>query len=447
MRTRPRKRIAALATGLLIALGLLEGSLWVAHEVVPRRMIRKPRHEVPAGDPSLRIACVGDSFTYGYGLPRGEDYPSLRQRYLRRLARRSGQTYRVFNEGVPGINTAQIRHALPEILQRDRPHVVLFLAGFNNANELSRMHVSWTELPWWMQIEKLLSWSRLFRLVKIQLAGGFSSRRHLRRRLLPRGQDIFEDSILPLDVHRRVLREDLDETARLCRDSKARLILQTYPSSVGMCREADDAARELAEREGLLLVDHASLFQTLRRRLGKQAFVLGPKDVFHLNQHGNQILVENLLASLSQELPGVPVARTTQDKLVAAVLRRFGVTFQALLHESNGSLQLEGKGPPGARYRVMVSTLPPPWTSETARNPDSLLRWSRKNRDARGTLDRTGRLEHRLVLPAGARSQGPLHAGLLVTTRKERLVIAPRPVATIAPGEVAPAGAMTAGGG
>ena len=57
-------------------------------------------------DPSLfRVAVVGDSFTFGYGVPEGETYPSVLAGVLNRSPAGRKRRFEVLNLGVVGYNT------------------------------------------------------------------------------------------------------------------------------------------------------------------------------------------------------------------------------------------------------------------------------------------------------------------------------------------------------
>ncbi len=69
------------------------------------------------------IICFGDSVTYGQGVQRGEDFPSL-------LGRMTGRT--VINAGVPGDTTADGLKRLGKDVLRRRPHLVVIELGAND---------------------------------------------------------------------------------------------------------------------------------------------------------------------------------------------------------------------------------------------------------------------------------------------------------------------------
>jgi len=85
-----------------------------------------------AGRGERRILCVGDSFTFGNGAPRGESYPEQLERQLREGGANPG--LRVINRGVPGMNSSQLAREIGPWLDRWRPAILLVLIGDNNAD-------------------------------------------------------------------------------------------------------------------------------------------------------------------------------------------------------------------------------------------------------------------------------------------------------------------------
>jgi len=125
----PRRIVFSLVTalGLLVAVevGLRVASGFVGGAALP----------VESGD-GLRISAFGDSYTFGIGAdePRREGYP----RVAADLLEAAGRTVRLRNHAQPGLNSTRVVAALESALPRDRPHVVLLLAGVNNTRWLGQ---------------------------------------------------------------------------------------------------------------------------------------------------------------------------------------------------------------------------------------------------------------------------------------------------------------------
>lgn len=130
-RTAARRAVTALGAvlvALLLVTLLLEAGLRVAGWVALRSRLAEV--EASAGDGKARtILCVGDSWTYGLesGDPGRLSYPARLQRLLDR--RLGPGRYRVINAGRVDVTSTEVAQALPGLIARHRPQVVIFLAG------------------------------------------------------------------------------------------------------------------------------------------------------------------------------------------------------------------------------------------------------------------------------------------------------------------------------
>ena len=101
--------------------------------------IFRPRLDYP-GAPV--ILCLGDSHTFGVGVPADRTYPVQ----LERLLTDQGLPVNAVNLGVPGQNTSQIRRNLPEWIARYHPAAVVVEAGVNDGwNQADALYVELEE--------------------------------------------------------------------------------------------------------------------------------------------------------------------------------------------------------------------------------------------------------------------------------------------------------------
>lgn len=126
-----------LAAKISLAIGVslltLELCLQLASWVAPSQ--KDTAASVDEG--GTRILCVGDSHTFGAGVFPKDNYPSQLQAVLD--ARYPEEDFRVFNLGLPGINSAHVARRLEAQLLGIRPAIVLVWVGTNNMwNELER---------------------------------------------------------------------------------------------------------------------------------------------------------------------------------------------------------------------------------------------------------------------------------------------------------------------
>jgi len=135
------------------------------------RGLRRTRYAPGSGARSGPIVLfVGDSVTFGYGLPDGATIPDL---VGRGLARRTGGAAGVINGGVPGYSSHQGRRHLRRLLEALDPGVVVLSFGFNDARALFASDAQIARagealLP----VRRVLHHSRLYRLLRAVLRSG-----------------------------------------------------------------------------------------------------------------------------------------------------------------------------------------------------------------------------------------------------------------------------------
>jgi lysophospholipase L1-like esterase len=102
------------------------------------------------GDGGLRVVCLGDSFTFGWGVEDGETYPVQLEEALADLvtARAAGDTgssgprssavdVEVLNVGLPGYNTWQEHRLYEKLVRPMKPDVVVLGWYLNDLDPLS----------------------------------------------------------------------------------------------------------------------------------------------------------------------------------------------------------------------------------------------------------------------------------------------------------------------
>ncbi|MCK9474438.1 MAG: hypothetical protein M0R46_00830 [Candidatus Muirbacterium halophilum] len=109
------------------------------------------------------IVCAGDSFTYGVGVPRGFDYPSVLEKKLNNI------DIKVINIGEPGANTAIVKNKIEELFYKVKPEMVIIMAGVNNSWNFRDVNI---ENNFFIQYFSDFKIFRLWRFIK-------SSKKHI----------------------------------------------------------------------------------------------------------------------------------------------------------------------------------------------------------------------------------------------------------------------------
>jgi len=94
--------------------------------------MRDREHAIANPTDATRIACLGDSVTYGYLLPAWESYSALLEMKLRKL----GRKVEVFNIAIFGWSTQQQRIAYQRIARKYRPDYVVLGICLNDIAEM-----------------------------------------------------------------------------------------------------------------------------------------------------------------------------------------------------------------------------------------------------------------------------------------------------------------------
>jgi len=246
---------------------------WVGLEVtlqaagLAARWIYRPQLNHP-GAPTL--LCLGDSHTFGVGVPVDRTYPAQ----LERLLAAQGLAVNVVNLGVPGQNTSQIRRHLPEWIARYRPAAVVVLAGVNDG--WNRADAVYAELEdgwfrgqpgqlWPARLLTGLSCLKTYRLAAYLLRRAERDRRDIEQARNRSGQLVLHDfnpaaaSPGPDDDARRAY-GNLCRIAALGRERRTPVILMTYVGLPPITFDAPNQVLRDASRDcGALLLDNDAI--------------------------------------------------------------------------------------------------------------------------------------------------------------------------------------------
>jgi lysophospholipase L1-like esterase len=147
---------------LAIALTFLEAILQAAALVAPPFIRAAAPRPEPAG--AIKILVVGDSHAAGAGVPKEENLPSQLERLL--AQRHPDRTFRVFNLGLPGVNSPWVANRLERNIRAYDPDVIISWVGVNdtwNATETD----AWGHGSLGLGLHRLLLKSKVYRLAVV----------------------------------------------------------------------------------------------------------------------------------------------------------------------------------------------------------------------------------------------------------------------------------------
>ena len=254
---------------------------------VNRDGLRDIDHSEARTDGVPRVACLGDSVTFGYGLPRKLALPA---RLAEVLAGRGARS-EVMNVALPGWSTRQQRIAYDRIVRRYRPDVVLL--GFC-LNDVAELQNNLGRPP-----EPLVALYRRSHLVRALLRPHASEIRQVEELFLApepaRVEAAWSRTFSELDALRAEVAAD-----------GARFVLLVFPFRFQVQPGAprplpQERLRAWAETSRVPIVDPLPAL----RGLGPAAFI----DYDHLSPAGARLVAEQVVRSSVLEPRSEPTAR------------------------------------------------------------------------------------------------------------------------------------------
>lgn len=109
---------------------------------------------------AYRIVCLGDSYTYGTGAGFEHSYPAQLEDMLNK--RQKGIKFQVFNLGVPGYNSEQVKQRLKKSIIKLKPDSVIVITGDNDPWNFALTEKKVTLLG--LKTKAILSGLRIYRL-------------------------------------------------------------------------------------------------------------------------------------------------------------------------------------------------------------------------------------------------------------------------------------------
>lgn len=252
---------------------------------INRLGLRGPEIEIPKRRGRRRVACFGDSITFGYGVADDETYA---HRLGGLLARRGVE---VVNAGVTGYTTHQVLRLVERIIPTLDIDVATFLVGWNDASlrpvddrtYARRIRAS-------AALEGVVRHVHLFRAAKALYLRWLMRRAKREWDTPPTGQRV------PVDHYR----ENLRAIVRECRSRGTRPVflelprrrrhgeVPSFPSHAAVLAEVSTAM-------GVPLVDLGELGRRASRSSNELYFI----DSLHLSVEGHQLVAERLAQAVN----------------------------------------------------------------------------------------------------------------------------------------------------
>ena len=261
--------------------------------------LRKTSLDGLADNRIFNILCLGDSFTYGWGVETKDNYPRQLEKRLNNSD--LGMTFKVFNLAVPGSNSSQHLIYLRGVLKKyKRPDLLIILTGANDSWNLADSNIH----RFMRKDDKaafradnirfriFLSELRIYKMLKMIVL-------NLQGRMPESEIDLFAQSARYENIEGGIFRQlteyNLTEIIKLANSENIRLILQDYPNGNPF---GSDTAQEVASRFNIPFVHNSYIFhEALEEANLKDLFIY---DNSHPNRRGYGMIVEELYKIISE---------------------------------------------------------------------------------------------------------------------------------------------------
>lgn len=248
---------------------------------------------------TFNILCLGDSFTYGWGVETTYTYPKQLEKMLNNanLHRR----FKVFNLAVPGSNSSQHLKYLENTLNKyKKPDLVIILTGTNDCWNLAdsniykfinKNHGKFDLVT--IKLRIFLSNLRTYKMLKIillNLKGKIPESEVDPFKLIPRYENIDEG------ILKKLLEYNLTQIVKLAKSNDVKIILQNYPRGD---LYGDNITQEVAQHFKVPFVNNYSAFNERLKEIDFKSLFL--YDNSHPNSTGYKIMTERLYKAIVKE--------------------------------------------------------------------------------------------------------------------------------------------------
>ena len=245
------------------------------------------------------IVCLGDSFTYGWGVDTAYTYPRQLERILN--DRNPQRCFKVFNLAVPGSNSSQHLKYLQHLLHKYKKiDLVILLTGTNDRWNLAYSNIDKFVVKRKiydkerLKIKIFLADLRIYKTVKIMLL-------NLKGKTFKSEVDTFKQVRRSENIDEHIFKQSFEynliQIIRLGQANNVKIILQDYPW--GDVYE-DNMIKTISKRYKVPFVEHSVAFSAELKELSlKDLFIY---DNSHPNEYGCKIMAEGLYKVISKEI-------------------------------------------------------------------------------------------------------------------------------------------------
>jgi lysophospholipase L1-like esterase len=215
----------------------------------------------------FNIVCLGDSFTYGWGVDPDFNYPRQLERMLN--SARLGREFKVYNLAVPGSNSSQHFKYLKGLMTKyNKPDLVIILTGTNDSWNLADSNIfkvagtRWNRVQLMMyRVKYFFADFRIYKTVKLLAL-------NLKGKTPESETDLFSQAPQKEDIRRdhvdALVEYNLTGISTLLRTNDVKLILQNYPTGdISRDRVLEKTAKAL----GIPFVDNCANFNAALERV------------------------------------------------------------------------------------------------------------------------------------------------------------------------------------
>ncbi|MBI1816599.1 MAG: SGNH/GDSL hydrolase family protein [Deltaproteobacteria bacterium] len=266
------QRLALIAFGLIFGLLVTEAALQLGAYAYRQWTGTRLEFAGPRISGRTRIACIGDSNTFGIWTDPQQTYPAQVRTLLTEAV--GPDRFEIFNLGVPGAPSGSFGQRLNELLDTFEPDVVIAMVGVNNLLRDPEEPVEAGQPMYARFVRALKQASRLYQVYRFVVRGWQASTLALQPEF--ETHDAVGTAILHLDDHaiaigshlqqknfaerrrsKMQLIEDLDWMNAVCQARGVRFVVMTYLSKEQLYGEINETIRAAVEERHLTLIDNA----------------------------------------------------------------------------------------------------------------------------------------------------------------------------------------------